>query len=741
MAVFDNYTKPEEMADFNELNIIYGWNYSGKTTISRIFQALETKTPIKDFEDANFSLNLADGNQTDESNLQTFQFPVFVFNTDFVKENLRWDGSSFAPILLLGDESIDAQEKIDKNDRYIERCLKLVNSKVAEKSTLENRVRSAKADTARNIKRTLGIVEAFTAVHLSRFVEEVQDDPDEFIINDEKLGNLIRKANSSSTDMLPILGQLNLLPSLQSLEIIVGDSLSTSPSVSQIIQHLVENPEISDWVRTGIKLHVGKERCEFCLNSLSENRVSELESHFSKELQIQEENLNAILDALKSCILEFKESDIRDFYESLREEVISCQKDLSGKVIEHNNQIDIVVKAVEKKLRNPFSDVLSPSIDVECDSTVEKSLEALNMLRKKNDDLTNEFDQEKLNAIKVLKQHYSASFVKDFKLLKKTRTIIRFENHNQKLMSIVTELRQSRETLEAQISNAQLGREEINQYIEKFLVGSNIEIEVIHVEENERFHLTRNSKTALNLSEGEKTAIAFAFFLAKLKEAEELSKIIVYIDDPVSSLDNNHLFQLNAVIREYFFINNPLDNPVWKLSVSQLFISTHSYEFLNLLRELPMQKNTRSSYYYVKRTSTNSSSFGNMPASMKKYSSEYQYLWSLLYDFYKSADKDNIELLLGIPNSIRRFVELYTYAKIPSTSNMTVDQRASKLFGPERSKRLLKVLHYFSHSNNIKGLSQNSDMLCDIEAVVNELVDYVKADSLHYEALMENIEA
>ena len=48
-AVFDNYNwdstttnKNGQPLSFEKINIIYGRNYSGKTTLSRIFRALET---------------------------------------------------------------------------------------------------------------------------------------------------------------------------------------------------------------------------------------------------------------------------------------------------------------------------------------------------------------------------------------------------------------------------------------------------------------------------------------------------------------------------------------------------------------------------------------------------------------------------------------------------------------------------------------------------------------------------
>ena len=95
---------------------------------------------------------------------------------------------------------------------------------------------------------------------------------------------------------------------------------------------------------------------------------------------------------------------------------------------------------------------------------------------------------------------------------------------------------------------------------------------------------------------------------------------------------------------------------------------------------------------------------------------------------------------MSIPNALRRFIELYTYSKIPSFSDVAVDQRAETLFGALESKRIMKVLHYFSHLNNIERLINNSDLISDIENAVTEIMNHLKSDSLHYDALMESLQ-
>ena len=61
LGVFSNYTRNSELKDFDEKNIIYGWNYSGKTTISRLISYLDKETVIDDdYKNLEFEIEMTD---------------------------------------------------------------------------------------------------------------------------------------------------------------------------------------------------------------------------------------------------------------------------------------------------------------------------------------------------------------------------------------------------------------------------------------------------------------------------------------------------------------------------------------------------------------------------------------------------------------------------------------------------------------------------------------------------------
>ena len=84
---------------FSKFNLIYGWNYSGKTTLSRVFQALERKGLSREYASASFKITLDDGPELNSSNL--VQLPtVRVFNRDYVTENFQQEHSAPAVFIV-----------------------------------------------------------------------------------------------------------------------------------------------------------------------------------------------------------------------------------------------------------------------------------------------------------------------------------------------------------------------------------------------------------------------------------------------------------------------------------------------------------------------------------------------------------------------------------------------------------------------------------------------------------------
>jgi wobble nucleotide-excising tRNase len=58
-GIFRDLSWDNNLSDFGKLNLIYGWNYSGKTTLSRIFQAIEQRKVTDEYAQGSFAMNLS----------------------------------------------------------------------------------------------------------------------------------------------------------------------------------------------------------------------------------------------------------------------------------------------------------------------------------------------------------------------------------------------------------------------------------------------------------------------------------------------------------------------------------------------------------------------------------------------------------------------------------------------------------------------------------------------------------
>src|SRR5690606_3417385 len=121
---------------------------------------------------------------------------------------------------------------------------------------------------------------------------------------------------------------------------------------------------------------------------------------------------------------------------------------------------------------------------------------------------------------------------------------------------------------QAQISNEHKGGEELTAHLKQFLGRTDLVFE----NSKEGYVVLRRGKPAKRLSEGEKTAIAFLYFLVQLKDQDfDLAEGVVVIDDPISSLDSGAIYQAFSFLK------------VAAQGAKQLFILTHNYEFLRLV--------------------------------------------------------------------------------------------------------------------------------------------------------------
>ena len=234
----------------------------------------------------------------------------------------------------------------------------------------------------------------------------------------------------------------------------------------------------------------------------------------------------------------------------------------------------------------------------------------------------------------------------------------------------------------AKITSSQKACDDINAKLATFLGRKEI---IFDVDEKEDGYLIkRKGEAAKNLSEGEKTAIALVYFLVSLKkEGIDLSNAIVFIDDPVSSLDSNSMSQAFAFIKEEIKVT------------MQIFISTHNYHFFKKVRDWFKDKNksgtNKSEIYMIKNyldSNKRKAKIIKIDNLINDYNSEYQYLFKVLKEEADKKEDTELQDLYPLPNMARKFLEIFLAFTIPS--KRILNDQLNVLFKKIRLRMKLK---------------------------------------------------
>jgi wobble nucleotide-excising tRNase len=765
-GIYKNFTwNDKDLKDFNFKNLLYGWNYSGKTTLSRIFSSLRDRKLHDGYAKGIFKIKTNDGD-FDSSNLENFPYDLLVFNSDYIKDNLNFsihkDAISDSKTILfeVGDNA-----KFEKKINELRAQIESINGSEIVKGkkfiflkSIEEFERYDKGTTgdftilARKIQNEdfLSLI-GFTKTQLKPVLNIVKKDLDLYIIKDKKqllsLSEIVKTSEPKAE-----LDEIEIYLTYPKIIEKTNQLLNKTPEKSTINKILENNPAAYTWVKEGQNFHQSNDKCLFCDNVVKEDRIEFLKKYFNSEASVLKENVSS----LKYLITQEEQnikminipSSINDFNLGFINDFKTLKKQFDKALLSYKKHLKYLILSIDNKINKSLYSSVGNADKFNIEE-LEKAVERLNELIKKNNNFSKNFNSEINSKRDEFIKHLVASFLKREKYLSKEkkyyRAILEIEKLNLKIKKNEEEIswNESRKASDSE------GALQYTCFIQSFL--SRTDIEIILDDKTKKFVLLRNKENASNLSEGEKTAIAFSHFLVtnnSLELANKFKDFIVFVDDPISSLDGNHIFQINSLLKETFFHQipdpkNPKQN-MWRIKCKQLFISTHNFDFFNLMKELPKslngydyikdEKRCKESRYFIERKISESSII-SIPSIFDDFKSEYHYLFSEITKFNNDLNKATFDKLLMMPNVLRRFVEVYTLTKYPSRDE--VDERANIVFGKLKSKRILKPLNYFSHSNNIDYIGKHNELIADLPAACSTLIDFIKTEDKNHFAALE----
>ncbi|EIZ6112556.1 AAA family ATPase, partial [Campylobacter jejuni] len=599
----------------------------GKTTLSRIARSFELKKHNEDFLDGNFKIKLEDGNFLTQNDVIKSNLDIRVYNSDFVKENLNYlydKKGNIKGFKSIGEEQKNIKEIIEKREKILktrnEKLQKLENDKKEflnddRETKLEEKFTEKASLIATNPNYLKGY--RYNKTALKKDLNIIKNNEDAYILNNEEQNQFIKiledkeKHNTNFNNTFNkdnFQGILKHSSEILEKEIIIKENLTS---------------ELRQWLEEGLKFHkehLSTQQCKFCNNPLTLERIVWIENNIkddSGEKEKIEEELKDLLDNFENYKLELKkilqDIEYENFYSNYKDSFIALKEQLGANIANYNKEL----LKIEEKIKEKQKDVFTP---IKLENTNDFSdeifliLNKIENLCKENDEYTNKLSTNQDEAREKLRLNEVAKFAKDsdcFAIQDEIQNLK--QNINTLEKSIATQnnkidLLESRiEKYKEKLSNLETSTSNINKYLKSYFGHNMLELKVKKDDKgqlNGEFEILRNGKQAKNLSEGECSLIAFCYFVASLKDANTKDKNpIIWIDDPISSLDNNHIFFIFSVIENEI---------VRKNSFEQFFISTHNLDFLKYIKRLKKSKSKQSKndekeydfpqYYFIEKS-------------------------------------------------------------------------------------------------------------------------------------------
>ncbi len=739
---------------FGRYNLVYGWNGTGKSTLSNLFSCFELRSMVPRFSAGQFSVVLEDGSTITETTLPTSQLNIHVFNQRFVHENIDWD-KSVKSILLIAKEKIDDLQKLEKLKGDLQKAKKAHDEKQSDIRKQRDALDKFLTNAAKKMKLGLQAIDTSDSYYLNydrrKLSSFIQSNGEavtkaESVLPDDKVIDL---TNAAKPDQLPSIAfaSTGIEPDyFKKAATRIRDLIGTT-AVNQAIQRLTENPDIRDWVQTGLEIHKthNSKSCEFCGSPFTQLRAEALSAHFSKEFtDFQNRLQNAATWIESQGAPANRLPAATEFYKELSAEAERLQKDYATAAEKIDQQMDGWREALKAKITDPSKTDIQISDVVEGDvANFNDILKSIVGLVGKHNNKTSNFKTETSKSKVTLELHFAAAEVQEFDYAGSEKKCNDLEAEAKNDHKEIEKISQEVGAIEALLSNETVGAKEFNDILHRFIGRS--ELCLSFNQKKKGYEIIRNGvgEHDGNLSEGEKTAIAFVYFITKLKEnGNNIKDTIVVVDDPVSSFDSNHLFHAYSFLRTQC------------TEAKQLFVLTHNFTYFKLVRDWFTGTNrnrvnkgkAENCFFYrldAPPGSPRHSQLVDADDSLKNYGSEYHYIFKKLYEYKEHTTLNRDEAFLTA-NLSRKLIESFFTFKYPKRRSdinqlMEAGLKDCLITTPELKEKIYRFINKYSHSDVIEITEESAENLAgESHSVIASIFQWMEeVDRKHYDEMTQ----
>ena len=579
--------------NLNKVNLIFGSNGTGKTTVSSFmrefarFQATGEKVSGK-YKDC--SIEWKDENRPE----------IVVYNRQFKEENI---GKSRIPgVFVMGKKSIEIKSQVQELDEKLADARKNFEELTNEKGTkeaglsyggeiyklfIEDIDKKIVADADALYPDALKGLKRDGANRLRRMLEVYANLEAAEILSVEDIGMkaaIVQEKDAECQSMITM-PDLSLLEKIESDEIwnkaVVG---SGDVDFAGFINAL----GLSDWVRHGAeKLDSAGGVCPFCQQPVDAGVLArKFEGYFDDNFKKGVSKINSLGKDYKDAAL-----NLDSFLKNLQGNE-HCDAAVLDQLIK---DLSVLFKGNLLLMQNKAA---SPSGKVDIDSGAELYDRLRGFIAKINDGISkrNDLVSQRKNLKSKMPDYVWSALVDKYKsdiekYVAKRRevtaeveklTIDIVQEQNQ-----IAVLRKTKSDLLAKSSDCSAVVERINNTLKRYQFNS---FRIKKYDDSNSYCLVRSNgeMASSTLSEGEESLITFLYYIHLLNgstSADKVSrKVIAVIDDPISSLDNNILSLVAREVKDLIF-NSGND----RKNIDQVIVLTHNINFHKSLSAAPVK--------------------------------------------------------------------------------------------------------------------------------------------------------
>lgn len=635
------------LKDLKKINIIYGANGSGKTTIS------------------NFLANQSSDKYKDCIVQWQNRIETCVYNKAFKDGTFR--NGSIPGVFTIGKEQNDAQQKITELKAKMELTKKdglayktSLAKKEQEKIQLENEFtetlwnnlykkyeQNFKSALRGSLRKELfkdSILSIYKSHKTSaKSFDELRDLSDKLYNNDPQI-----------IETLPAI-KFNLLKSVEEHFIWKKKILGKEDiGVSELINKL----GASDWVRKGKEFLTVDSVCPFCQqNTITVDFRSQLEDYFDKEYS---ENID-LLSKLYSDY-EFEISKTNQVLLSIRELASKQGAQLNFNHINEFAVFDVLKSALETNLLLIEEKKREPSKNMDLNQLTTLYNSIIDSLNKYNSHvleynrMVNNLATSRSDLGTEIWNFLVGEYFDNIKLYHKKLDGLNKAIDSLKVKILENQTFHTSQNTELKILNegivsVQPTIDAINRVLSSFGF-TNFEIVPAHSDPNSYQIRRHNGDLAEEtLSEGEVSLVTFLYFLQLAKgstvEGNVSTDRILVIDDPISSLDSNVLYLVSALTKQ---VIEGVRKGVGQ--IKQVILLTHNIYFHKEISFIDGRtKSIGDTIYWILRKFDNVSTIECFNENNPILSS-YDLLW-------REVCKNDTTSIIAIQNVMRRIIENY----------------------------------------------------------------------------------